>query len=91
MQRQPREQTRPRHVQLAGVTIDMKDPILIAATDAIGDMAEGVGIEIGRHQFQNRIMHHAVVAQGHVVLPRVENWPVVVHVRHVDAHDCDRT
>jgi len=87
MQRRAREQTRPRYVQFASVAIDAEDASLVAAADAIGELAEQAGIEVARHQPQDRPVHRAITPQGHVVPARLENRPVVVHVRHLDAHD----
>lgn len=89
MQRRAREQTRPRHVELAGVAIDAEHTGLVAAADAIGDLAEQAVIEITRHQSQDRPVRRAVAPQAHVVRARLENRPVVVHVRHLEPHDRD--
>lgn len=84
---QRRQQIRPRHVELAGVAIDAKDRGFVATADAVGDLTEGTGVEVGRYQPQDRLVPGVVVSQGHVVPARLENRPVVVHVRHLDAHD----
>lgn len=87
MQRRSREQAWSRHVQLAGISIDAKDSGLVAASDTIGDLAGKPGIKVGRYYLQDWTVYGAVATQGHVIFPRLEDWPVVVHVRHFDAHD----
>lgn len=81
---------RPSDEDGARLAVDAEEAVVVGRLGAhqfVVHGAETTGVGVGgRHHHHGRAAGSAVLAKAHVVLARVERWPVVVHVRQLDLH-----